>query len=169
MAKHSRSSLAHNVQSTRQRIQTWLMQEGWTIGEEAAEGVQWAINARTNGYIMVLAQMSQPSDRINIQASVLVDPSHQQMFAQMDTKKRTDFWWSIKIKLLDMGLDFNGLAEPVQRIDIGQRIYIDGMTKDAFLQRVSQVKRAQIVVLWSIGRILQQPTDDDILDSGLVQ
>jgi hypothetical protein len=86
----------------------------------------------------------------------------------MDAKKREEFWWGLKMKLLDTGLDFNGLAEPVQRIDIGQRIYTDGMTKDAFLQRTSQVKFAQILVLWSIAHILQQPTDD-VLDSGLIQ
>jgi hypothetical protein len=167
MAKHGRSTANPHIQSKRDRIQNWLMQEGWTVGEEQAANALWCINAKTNGYTMIVAQLAQPADRINIQSSVLVALEHQNLFAAMEQNKRQDFWWNMRMKLLDMGLDFNGLAEPVQRIDIGQRIYDDGLTKDAFLQRVSQVKRGQIVVLWSIGRFLQQPTDED-MDSGLV-
>ena len=53
-----------------------------------------------------------------------------------------------------MSVDFSGIGEPLERVTVAQRIYLDGLTKDRFLQRVAVVKNALIAVIWSIGRRL---------------
>ena len=62
--------------------------------------------------------------------------------------------WELRFRLLNMSVDFSGIGEPLERVTVAQRIYLDGLTKDRFLQRVAVVKNALIAVIWSIGRRL---------------
>ncbi|HKZ80924.1 MAG TPA: DUF2299 family protein [Pyrinomonadaceae bacterium] len=171
MAKHARSTANQPSQNKRSRIQSWLMQEGWKIGElPITEAALWGITATSDiGHVIIVAQPRQPTDRTIIQASVTVDDDTKRQIAAMSQEKRQEFWWRIRLGLLEMGLEFSGFAEPINLLGVSQRIYDDGLTKDEFLQRVSQVKRGVIFILWMIQRGLQQPPDDSILDAGLIQ
>jgi len=91
------------------------------------------------------------------------------MMAAMDATQRRSLLWDLRFDLIKMGVDFNGMAEPVQQVDITQRMYDDGLTKDRFLQRVTKIKNAQVLVIWSINRAFDQPPDDEVLGSKFVQ
>ena len=54
-----------------------------------------------------------------------------------------------------MNVDFVGVAEPLQDVILTQRIYLDGLTKDAFIQRFITVRNAVIAVIWSTIKDLQ--------------
>jgi hypothetical protein len=52
------------------------------------------------------------------------------------------------------------VQEPFVRVVVGQRIYLDGLTQDSFLQRVSQVRNGVIAVIWSVARHLNLALGD---------
>jgi hypothetical protein len=54
-----------------------------------------------------------------------------------------------------MNVDFVGVAEPLQDVILTQRIYLDGLTKDAFIQRFLTVRNAGIAVIWSSIQYLE--------------
>jgi hypothetical protein len=57
-----------------------------------------------------------------------------------------------------MNVDFAGVAEPMQNVLLTQRIYLDGLTKDAFIQRFLSLRNAVITVIWSISQDLEGVT-----------
>jgi len=170
MSKHSRSTGNGYTNDKRSRIQTWLMQEGWKIGEGQHPQASWIITAsQDKGFTVVVAQPSNTRDRVDIQAGVAIGDDHQKMIAAMDGKQRQKLFWDLRFDLLKMGVDFSGFDEPVKMLNVTQRMYDDGLTKDRFLQRVNKIKNAQVAILWTINRTFDQPPDDDILGSGFVQ
>jgi hypothetical protein len=54
-----------------------------------------------------------------------------------------------------MNVDFAGVADPMQGVMLTQRIYLDGLTKDSFIQRFLIVRNAVITVIWSIMQDLE--------------
>lgn len=144
----------------RQRIQGWLMQEGWQISDAQAENAAWTIAATNpHGQGVVVVQPQQVSDVLVLQASVKVDASFHETFAAIEQTKRDDLLWNVRFGLLQMGVEFAGLDDPPRQLVLTQRIYNDGLTKDAFVQRMMQVRNATLFAVWSITRGLQRPPD----------
>jgi len=56
---------------------------------------------------------------------------------------------------LSMKVDFPGVVEPMQAVLLTQRIYLDRLTKDPFIQRFLPVRNAIIAVIWSIMQDLE--------------
>jgi hypothetical protein len=170
MSKHGRSTANPRTENKRSRIQTWLMQEGWKIGEGQHPDALWVVSASNErGFALVVAQPRNTLDRIDIQAGVTIDEGHQRLLAGMDSKQRQDLFWQLRFDLLKMGVDFEGFEDPVKMLNVTQRMYDDGLTKDRFLQRVTKIKNAQVLIIWTINRAFDQPPDDEILGSGFVQ
>jgi len=170
MSKHGRSTASPRTENKRSRIQGWLMQEGWQIAENQHPNAAWIIAAtQAGGFGLLIVQPQSTPDRIDIQAGIGIDPEHQRLIAAMEPKQRQELWWNLRFDLLKMGVDFGGFDEPVTQLHVSQRMYDDGLTKDRFLQRVTKIKNAEILILWSIRRAFDQPPDDEILGSGFVQ
>ena len=170
MSKHGRSTANPRTENKRTRIQGWLMQEGWKIGEAQHPDALWVISATDDaGRTLVVVQPRSMPDRVDMQASVAIDPNHQKLVAAMEPKERQDLWWGLRLELLKFGVDFTGFEEQVKMLNVLQRMYDDGLTKDRFVQRLIKIRNAQVLILWTINRAFDQPPDDDILGSGLVQ
>lgn len=170
MSKHSNSTGSPRSDNKRARIQAWLMQEGWKIGEGQHPQAQWLISATNErGFALVVVQPSNGPDRIDIQAGVTIDEGIQKLIAGMEPKLRQDLFWGLRFELLKMGVDFAGFDEPVKLLNVSQRMYDDGLTKDRFVQRMSKIKNGQVLILWTLRRAFDQPPGDDVLDSGFVQ
>lgn len=169
MSKHGHATAPARMDGKRNRIQSWLMQEGWKIGEAHHPQASWVVSAsHDTGLSIVAAQPANAPDRIDVQASVTISDDHQKQIAMMDVKQRQDLWWRLRFDLLRLGIDFQGFDEPVRQISVMQRIYDDGLTKDRFLQRVSKIKNAQALTIWSIRRDLNQTPGDDVLNEGFI-
>jgi hypothetical protein len=139
-------------------VHSWLAEESWTIKELADLQAAWAMEAiDPANRIIVVAQRSKSLDQIVIQAAIGFTERDQQRFAQLPSQERTDFLWDLRFKLLQSGVLFDGMSEPLQRVVVTQRIYYDGLTKDAFLQRVTLILNALLLVLWTLARKFQEP------------
>lgn len=67
---------------------------------------------------------------------------------------------ALKMRLVELGVEFNGEGDPLKLLRVSQFIYDDGLTKDAFLHRVQQVKDAAFYAALFIGHKLGQRAQD---------
>jgi hypothetical protein len=161
MAKHGRSSSSPQSQDKRTKVQGWLMQEGWQIAElPVLEGALWVIQATNSvGHVVLIIQPAHLPERLDIQGNLTIGPEHQRMLGEMNGSERQDIIWKLRFDLLQLKVDFGGFTEPLTNVFISQRIYNDGLTRDRFLQRITQVKAGIIMVIWSLNRHSNQPPD----------
>ena len=148
------------------RVQNWLMQEGWQISEAQGENATWVLAAMNPGRPGVAAIQPQvPQDVLVLQSSIEMDQSAIQRMETLDSKERKELTWSIRLGLVQMGVEFVGVEDLPKKIVVTQRIYDDGLTKDSFVQRVMQVRNAMFFTTWTLAKFLEQPPPDDWPDS----
>jgi hypothetical protein len=151
----ARNQRSQQIQS---KIQAWLMEEGWRIRQEQAPDAEWFVSGESEARVRIgVGQRKGSPDQIIVQGSVTIDQAHQDKINKLPKDERGKFLWDLRFSLLNLGVEFSGVTEPPQEIRISQRIYEDGLTKDRFLQRVSQVRNGVLNVLWMIARKLAQP------------
>jgi hypothetical protein len=144
------------MEETRDKIQNWLMNEGWQIAEQTHPDFEWLIRAEdAGGRRILVGQNKAKSDQIHLEARVDLADEHHKLFETLPADKRRETLWRLRFRLLAMNVDFVGVAEPMQSVLLTQRIYLDGLTKDAFLQRFLIVRNAVITVIWSIIQYLE--------------
>ena len=140
----------------RDKVQKWLMGEGWQISEQSHPDALWLIRAEDAAQRRILiGQNKARPDQLHLEARVNLAEEHRKLFETLPQAKRREILWELRFRLLSMNVDFAGVAEPMQAVVLTQRIYADGLTKDAFLQRFLMVRNAVISVIWSIIRYLE--------------
>ena len=146
----SENEMNHGMDETRDKVQNWLMSEGWQIAEPTHPEFAWLIRAEDGGERRILVgQNKAREDRIHLEANVRISDDHRKQFESLPEDKRREVLWNLRFRLLQMNVDFVGVAEPIQDVILTQRIYLDGLTKDAFIQRFLTVRNAVIAVIWS--------------------
>jgi hypothetical protein len=144
------------MEETRDKVQNWLMSEGWQISEQSHPDMAWLIRAEDVGQRKILVgQNKAREDQIHLEASVGVADEHRQKFESLPEERRREILWNLRFRLLSMNVDFLGVAEPIQTVVLTQRTYLDGLTKDGFIQRFLTVRNAVIAVIWSIIQDLE--------------
>jgi len=145
-----------SLEGTRDKIQSWLMAEGWNLAEQVHPDLAWLIRAEDSGARRILVgQNKVRQDLIHLEARVYIADEHRGKFESLPEEKRREILWKLRFRLLMMNMDFAGVAEPMEAVVLTQRIYLDGLTKDAFIQRFLTVRNAVIAVIWSITQDLE--------------
>jgi hypothetical protein len=138
-------------------IRDWLMAEGWVMSEREHANARWIlVGEDSSKRRIVVARSRFPAEQIRIQATVELSAQHRAQFAALPANLRDAVLWDIRQRLLSMHVEFAGVGLPLERVHLNQRIYLDGLTRDAFIQRALQVKDAMISVIWSVLRHLGQ-------------
>jgi len=149
--------MENNAKNT---IQEWLIAEGWTLKELSHENTQWLIEARDpEKRPFLISQQKTPGDQIRIQATLAFDQSAQSDFAALPKDKKDRYFWELKFGLLQMGLNFVGLGEPLQRVVLTKHLYIDGFNKTLFIHTLDLVRNALLMVLWALHREMAKDPD----------
>jgi hypothetical protein len=139
------------METTREKVQTWLMSEGWQIAEQSHPDLAWLIRAEDAAQRKILIGQSKArEDQIHLEARVNVGDDHREKFESLPEERRREILWKLRFRLLSMNVDFVGVTEPMEAVLLTQRMYLDGLTKDTFLQRFSTLRNAVITVVWSI-------------------
>ena len=158
MTKGSNPTTNSRSKEIKEQIQKWLMEEGWRIRTENVPDAEWFLSGESEARVRIgVGQRRDRVDQVIVQGSVIFQQEQQSQINRLPPEERSDFLWDMRFRLLAMGVEFSGVAEPPQEVQISQRIYYDGLTKDRFLQRVSQVRNGVLTVLWMVARRLAQP------------
>jgi hypothetical protein len=155
-SKMSATEKEQDTRGTRDKVQNWLMAEGWKIAEQPHPNMEWLIRAEDVAQRRILVGQSKVrQDQIHLEALVNIAEEHHKKFGSLPADKRREILWKLRFRLLLMNVDFAGVAEPMQAVMLTQRIYLDGLTKDSFIQRFLIVRNAVIAVIWSIIQDLE--------------
>lgn len=142
----------------RARLVDWLLAEGWQTAKGSGEGAAWALRAQDpGGKIIILAQESHPPHRLLLHASVRLDGAHTEKLAALDPKLQEDFCWRLRMKLLDMRVDFQGIAIPLEQINLRMRLYTEDLTRTHFFDTLGSLQNAMLYLIWTVRRMLEQP------------
>ena len=145
------SATEKDMEATRDKVQNWLMAEGWKIADQPHPDLAWLIRAEdVGGRRILVGQNKVRPDQIHLEARVNIADEHRRKFESLPEERRREVLWKLRFRLLLMNVDFAGVAEPMQAVLLTQRMYLDGLTKDAFIQRFLVVRNAVIAVVWSI-------------------
>jgi len=152
----SAAEKGENMDATRDKVQNWLMGEGWQIAEQSHPNMAWLIRAEDAAQRRILVgQNKARPDHVHLEANVSIADEHRKKFESLPEEKRREALWKLRFRLLLMNVEFAGVADPMQAVVLTQRIYLDGLTKDAFIQRFLIVRNAVIAVIWSIIQDLE--------------
>ena len=148
------SNIANN-NKVKDKIQKWLLDEGYKIQTVPNEKASFAIMATDSQDIKT--QIIQPKgkdDLAVIVAGITFSEEQQSALKNKEVKERTRILWEMRFGLLNMGVGFGGITVPIKNIQVSTHIYHDGLNKNAFMEKIAQVKRAVLFVLWSINKEL---------------
>lgn len=137
----------------RETVREFLEEDQWKLGEVSGPDLAWGHLAtdRQNRRIVV-AQRKERADEILIQARVTVHENTRSRLQALIPEDRRGFLWDLRMALLQMHVDFNGVTDDPTEIRVMTRIFFDGMSKDVFFERLSNVRRALLTVLWMLNR-----------------
>ncbi len=113
----SENEMNHGMDETRDKVQNWLMSEGWQIAEPTHPEFAWLIRAEDGGERRILVgQNKAREDRIHLEANVRISDDHRKQFESLPEDKRREVLWNLRFRLLQMNVDFVGVAEPIQDV-----------------------------------------------------
>ncbi len=150
--------LSPDLDQVRSRIVDWLLAEGWQTAKGTGEGAAWALRGQDpGGKVVIFAQESAAPHRLLLHASVRLDQGHSEKLAALEARQQDDFCWQIRMKLLDMRVDFQGVAMPLEQVDLRMRLYAEDLTRSRFFDTLGCLQNAMLYVIWTVRRALDQP------------
>jgi hypothetical protein len=151
-----------DLERVRDLAADWLTAEGWQTAAGTGEGAAWALRGQDpGGKVVIFAQESQPPHRLVLHASVRLDESHAKKLQALESAEQEDLCWRIRLKLLDMRVDFQGVAMPLEQINLRMRLYSEDLTRTSFFDAVGTLQNAMLYLIWTVRRTLDQPALHD--------
>jgi hypothetical protein len=137
----------------RETVREFLIEDQWQLGELSGPDLAWGhLATDRQGRKLVVAQRKERTDEILLQARVSVHENTQAQLRTLIPEDRKGFLWDMRMALMQMNVDFNGISDDPTNIRVVSRIFFDGMSKDVFFQRLSEVRRALLTILWMLNR-----------------
>jgi hypothetical protein len=142
----------------RARVKDWLNTE-WSLSDIYDPNTHWIVqatnkDAKAEGQAFVVLQTTVSPDQLLIQGSVEIVPEMQKQLTEMTAADRRDLFWELRFGLLNLGVEFTGVTEPLEFVMVRKCIWDDALTKDCFMTRVDEVNSAVIFVVWTLQRRL---------------
>jgi hypothetical protein len=101
---------------------------------------------------------------LHLVSSVKFGAVHLEIIEKMDDAERERFIWGLRFELLRQGLEFSRIDYPFSAIELRHTIYDDGLTQDAFFERLRGLLRGLAVFHWSAARLGKGPEPPDPFD-----
>lgn len=142
----------------RARLEGWLAADGWTLSEAAATDAEWLVVAfHPSGIRIQVGQKPERPDVVLLQASVSLSAEHRERLTTLPPAQRVELLWDLRLDLLRSGVEFDGLGEPLDRVRLHLRLYVEDLTRTGFLERVDRLRHLVLLVITRVTRLLAAP------------
>lgn len=142
----------------KERVRGWLMEDGWSLRQETPDRSLWAFVAEDQfGRKIVVGQRASREDEVVIQGAINISDDTTDRIGRLTEDERNNLLWDLRFELVRTNLEFSGIDIPLKRIEVVERIFLDGLTKDCFLQRASEVRKGVLIVIWMLAKKFAQP------------
>ncbi|MEZ5330486.1 MAG: DUF2299 family protein [Thermoanaerobaculia bacterium] len=144
--------------TARERIEAWLTADGWTAEEAASPDAAWLLVAVHPSQIRLqVGQKTEHPQILILQASVSLSEEHRQQLEALAPSLRAAVLWDLRIDLLRSGFEFDGLGEPLDRVRLHRRLFVEDLTRTGFLERVDALRHLVLLVITRVSRALAEP------------
>jgi len=142
----------------KERVRGWLMEDGWSLRQETSQQSLWAFVAEDQfGRKIVVGQRVSREDEVVIHGAINFSDDTTDRIGRLTEDERTNLLWDLRFELVRTNLEFSGIDIPLKHIEVVERIFLDGLTKDCFLQRASEVRKGILIVQWMLAKKFAQP------------
>ena len=143
----------------RDRVQKWLIEEGWRVEPREVSGAQWHFAAVDSGRrLLNIRQRTGKFDQVSILGGVRLSEDEQSRFDALPQERQQAFVWEVRFDLLRMNLDFANIDLPLGAMRVTQDAYFDGgLSKDAFFNKLEDVRRGIVLIQFHVWRLLGLP------------
>lgn len=140
-------------EKVKENIQKWLLEEGFKIELQPNDKTLFDFLATDmHGIKTHVIQPTLKPDQVAIIAVLNIDENQQSTLKAMENKERSRFLWDLRFGLLNSGVGFSPISIPFKALEISKPIYYDGLTKDAFMEKLFDVRAALMFVFWTFDR-----------------
>jgi hypothetical protein len=158
MMQHSQGTESQQTKNHKRNIHSWLMGEGWQVGEEYNKETSWVLTATDKGgHKLLVLQPIDKADMIVIQSGVKTSDNIRRHLSEMPNNERKEFYFDLQYSLLQMNVEYANVGDPFELVVTSQRVYSDSLIRDTFIQRVIQVRNAQVMILLKIASLMNEP------------
>jgi len=140
-------------EKVKSNIQKWLLEEGFKIQSQPNDKTLFDFLATdTKGIKTQVIQPTLKPDQVIIVIGLDIDENQQSTLQAMENKECLRFLWDLRFGLLNLGVGFSPISIPFKALQISKTIYYDGLTKNAFMEKLFDVRTAFMFVLWTFDR-----------------
>jgi hypothetical protein len=146
------------VEETREKIKTWLVQEGLFKEEVQVENLYFQLAAefpaQSNRHLSIIQPKSH-EDMIVVFSRIRLADSHQKALSAMPPKDRESLIWKMRYDLLfqDSSFEIEPIGSGLQSIRFTREIYYDGLTKNQLMQAIRENFKCELYVVWKFQEI----------------
>ncbi len=149
---------AQEVIDTREKIKTWLVQEGLFKEEILAENLYFQIAAEfpaKSGRHLSIIQPKSHEDMIVVFSRIRLADAHQKALSAMPPKAREHLLWQMRYDLLfqDSSFEIEPGGSDLQSIRFTREIYYDGLTKNKLMEAIRENFKCELYVVWKFQEI----------------
>jgi hypothetical protein len=128
-----------------EKIRRWLAEEGINTEDrpEPASTFNLKVTVRT-GVVMNVCQPAHAPTSVGILSSPFPEQFYSE-FRGLPVSTQRSILREVRRDLLMMGMEFSGLDVPLEKVLYSTVIYLDGLMKDAFMQRLNLVHRSVVL------------------------
>jgi len=160
------NSPAETACKVHQKIRKWLAEERWGVREvDDPKSVFNVMATLPSGPDVNIFHYKNHIDCITLSQHLHYPDELQAAFDQLlPGDLLRDLVWSIYRDVSMMGIEFSGFDTPSTEMTLRAYVYFDGLTKDAFIQRVLLTVRAVALTIRTFSRALEAQSSAEKLD-----
>jgi hypothetical protein len=142
----------------REKVQVWLLEEGYKLQSVHNDRLFFNFDVVShNGQHLNILQPIEKADQIMI-ATRGVFAERLEAISKLTKNEENELIWKLRFGLLNFGVGF--LVEPpLNSVNLQRAVYYDGLSKDLFMCRLSEVERALLFCFWVVNTQLKIDTD----------
>ncbi len=146
------------VIDTKEKIKTWLVQEGLFKAEDQPENLYFQIAAEfpaQSGRHLSIIQPKNHEDMIVVFSRIRLADAHQMALSAMPPKEKERLLWQMRYDLLfqDSSFEIEPAGSDMQSIRFTREIYYDGLTKNELMQAIRNNFKCELYVVWKFQEI----------------
>lgn len=151
-------SMNEKGKEVEEKIRNWLLEEGFKVKLLSNEHASFNFLAEDQeGRKVNIIQLIKDKDKILIVTKASLLEEQKQKLMKLDSETRNRILWTLRFGLLNREIGFSGIGVPLESITLSMSLYYDGMSKDKFMHRLLEVRKALLFVMWLVDRELGEP------------
>jgi hypothetical protein len=156
---------AITADSMKQKLQNWLMEDGYQIGQADDATADFHLNV-TNPISKLVLEVAKPKVRIDlvgIGAGYGLTPNQLTRLRGIAERKREEMLAELKLTLITSGINFQFFPADtnnfVEKVVVSLDLWFDGITKHSFMTAFEKVSLSLVGLIVKFGTELGYPND----------